>query len=268
MPRSTGWCAGRLQDEIDTLRRRIDIPLILVTHAFDDVVRLATHLLILEQGRGVASGSLGSMMSRPDLTWLRQAVGLGSLFDATVARVHPSRALVELAFDGGTLFVAGPPVAVGSKVRLRIPAREVILATSAPEGLSLHNVLSGTVSAVHADPAFDHVIVQIAVGSVKLLAEVTPDAVEKLGIVRRPSAARARQVRLDRCRQDRGDRNRDPGDIVSLPRRPRRSSGSCGCTGAPKPNPTGRRERTSIAAHRYGLVQADLNRFACHFKTI
>ena len=188
----------RLHDEIDSVRRRIDIPLILVTHAFDDVVRLATHVLILEQGRGVASGSLGSMMSRPDLAWLRQAVGLGSLFDATVARVHPSRALVELAFDGGTLLVAGPSVTVGSKVRLRIPAREVILATSAPEGLSLHNVLSGTVSAVHADPAFDHVIVQIAVGSVKLLAEVTPDAVEKLGIVPgRPLHALVKSVSID-----------------------------------------------------------------------
>ena len=48
----------RLQDEIDALRRTLDIPLILVTHDFDDVVRLATHLLILERGRAVACGSL------------------------------------------------------------------------------------------------------------------------------------------------------------------------------------------------------------------
>ncbi len=65
---------------------------------------------------------------------------------------------------------------------MRIPAREVILATREPEGLSLHNVLSGTVSAIHADPAFDHVIVQIAVGRVLLLAEVTRDAIGRLGI--------------------------------------------------------------------------------------
>ena len=50
-------------------------------------------------------------------------------------------------------------------MRVRIPAREVILATSEPEGLSLHNALSGTVSAINADPAFDHVVVQIAVAA-------------------------------------------------------------------------------------------------------
>jgi molybdate transport system ATP-binding protein len=172
-----------LQDEIDLLRRAIAIPLILVTHDFDDVVRLATDVLILEQGRGVASGSLQVMMSRPDLTWLREAVGLGSLFNATVTGAYPDRGLVELTFEGGTLLAANRDLPVGTTLRLRIPAREVILATCRPEGLSLHNALPGEVAAIHADPAFDPLIVQVSVGGVSLLAEVTRDAVATLNIV-------------------------------------------------------------------------------------
>ncbi len=172
----------RLQDEIDVLRRTLDIPLILVTHDFEDVVRLATHVLILEQGHTVAYGPVTTLMSRPDLSWLREGVGLGSVFDAAVSRTYADRGLAELTFDGGTLFAADRGVATGATVRVRIPAREVILATREPEGLSLHNVLSGTVSDIHADPAFDHVIVQIAVGRVLLLAEVTQDAIGRLGI--------------------------------------------------------------------------------------
>ena len=171
-----------LQDEIDSLRRSIDIPLILVTHDFDDVVRLATHLLILEQGRGIADGPLRDLMSRPDLTWLREAVGLGSLFDAKVTRIDASRGLAELTFDGGTLLASSRGLCVHTGVRVRVPAREVILATSRPEGLSLHNTLSGTVTAIHADRALDQVTVQVAVGSVLLLAEVTRDAVATLAI--------------------------------------------------------------------------------------
>jgi molybdate transport system ATP-binding protein len=63
---------------------------------------------------------------------------------------------------------------------VRIPAREVILATRQPEGLSLHNVLRGTVAAIHVDPAFEHVIVQLRIGAALLLAEVTADAVARL----------------------------------------------------------------------------------------
>jgi molybdate transport system ATP-binding protein len=172
----------RLHDEIDALRRELDIPLILVTHDFDDVVRLATHVLIIDKGKSLAYGSVTDLMSRPDLSWLREGVGLGSVFEAVVERRLTNRGLVELAFDGGALLAADRDVPGGGTVRVRIPAREVILATREPEGLSLHNVLSGIVAAVHADPAFDHVIVQIAVGKVLLLAEVTQDAVARLNI--------------------------------------------------------------------------------------
>jgi molybdate transport system ATP-binding protein len=173
----------RLQDEIDGLRRTLDIPLVLVTHDFDDVVRLATHVLVLERGRSVASGSVTALMSRPDLTFLRDAIGLGSVFDAVVSRADADRGLLELAFDGGSLVVPIRDIPIGTDVRVRVPAREVILATSAPAGLSLHNVLTGTVSAIHAESAPEQVVVQIAVGTVLLLAEVTRDAIDRLAIV-------------------------------------------------------------------------------------
>jgi len=170
----------KLQNEIDGLRRTLDIPLVLVTHDFEDVIRLATHLLVLDGGRSVAFGPLSTLMSRPDLTFLREAVGLGSVFDATVVDVDVSRGLVNLAFDGGSLLVPRRGLAAGTTVRVRVPAREVILASRPPEGLSLHNVLTGTVSAVHAGPAHDEVVVQVAIGSLRLLAEITRDAVDRL----------------------------------------------------------------------------------------
>jgi molybdate transport system ATP-binding protein len=172
----------KLQNEIDALRRTLGIPLILVTHDFDDVLRLATHLLVLERGRCVAAGSLSDLTSRPDLPWLRDAVGLGSVFDATVAGTDHARRLSKLTFDGGTLVAPAVGLEPAQRVRVRIPARDVILATRRPEGLSLHNTLAGTVSALHDSDAA-HVIVQIAVGDVLLLAEVTRDAVITLGIV-------------------------------------------------------------------------------------
>jgi molybdate transport system ATP-binding protein len=185
-----------LQREIETIAKTLDIPLILVTHDFDDVVRLATHLLLLEQGRGVASGLLRELTSRPDLPWLRE-VGLGSVFEARVVANHPGRGLTELAFDGGTLLTAAAPLADGSKVRVRIAAHDVILATTAPDGLSLHNVLAGTVSRMSRSDA-DHAVVQVTVGREELLAEVTIDAVDRLPVaVGKPIYALVKSVAVD-----------------------------------------------------------------------
>ena len=103
-----------------------------------------------------------------------------------------------LSFDGGQLLASNRRVPVGTTVRVRIPAREVILATRPPEGLSLHNVLGGRVSALHTDPGIDNVIVQVAVGSLLLLAEVTKDAVDRLGLAAgTPVHALVKSVSID-----------------------------------------------------------------------
>jgi len=188
----------RLQDQIDGLRRTLDMPLVVVTHDFEDVVRLATHVLMLERGRTVACGPISTLMSRPDLSWLREAVGLGSVFDATVTRLHADRGLVELTFEGGTLLAPARHVVRNAAVRVRVPAREVVLSTSAPGGLSLHNVLPGVVTAVHTETAFETVVVQLAVGGVVVLAEVTRDAVARLPIaVGRPLHALIKSVSIE-----------------------------------------------------------------------
>jgi molybdate transport system ATP-binding protein len=137
-------------------------------------------MLIVEHGRGVEYGALSQLTSRPDVPFLRDAVGLGSVFDAVVTRVDAERGLAALQFGGGELFVPARAGMVGTLVRVRIPAREVILAVGPPQGLSLHNVLAGRIAAMHIEPTSDVVIVRIQVGDEFVLSEVTRDAVHRL----------------------------------------------------------------------------------------
>ena len=171
-----------LQSVIAGIRRTLGVPIVLVTHDFEDVVRLATHLAILERGEVVAHGPLESLTSRPDVRWLKEMVGLGTVVDGTVGRVDASRGLAEVDVRGTVLFTRAAGLAPGRRVRVRIPAREVILASQTPAGLSLHNVLAGTVSAVSFDEASDGVVIQLEAGGMRLLAEVTRDAVVRLQI--------------------------------------------------------------------------------------
>ncbi len=172
-----------LQDGIDEIRQAFNIPIVLVTHDFDDVVRLATHLVVLQSGVAIASGPLTELTSRPDLPWLRETAGLGTVVDATVVRIHASRGLVELDLNGYALLAPeADALRPGERVRLRIPAREVILATEESRGLSLHNTLPAVVTAVRNEPVSGQVVVQLQIGSNSLLAEVTRDAIARLAI--------------------------------------------------------------------------------------
>jgi molybdate transport system ATP-binding protein len=155
-----------------------------------------------------------SLTSRPDLPWLREAVGLGAVIEATVVRVDAARQLAELDIGGSVLFAPQADLTGGAHVRVRIPAREVILATEAPSGLSVHNVLRGTVTRIDAEVTSEAAVVQLAVGRTHILAEVTRDAVSRLGIVEgRPLHALIKSMSLE---------------VLSTTRSPSRNSGSPG----------------------------------------
>jgi molybdate transport system ATP-binding protein len=170
----------RLHQELDDVRERVRIPVVLVTHDFQDVVRLATHVLLLKEGRATAAAPIEALTSRIDLPWDAHGLDPGTVFDARVKSADAVRGLAELESAAGSLIVPRDSLTEGASVRVRIPAREIVLATEPPGSLSLHNVLPARVVAL--GPPADRVLVQLAVGDMHLLAEVTRDAVDRLRV--------------------------------------------------------------------------------------
>lgn len=166
------------------LRRALALPIIYVTHAMDEVLRLADEVVLLDQGRVLDTGPLTRLAARADLPFAARD-DAGAVLELDVAAHDAAARLTRLAGAGISLLVPLLSVAV-QHVRVRIPAREVILASDAPSGISLHNILRGVVREVAENAARHDVMVAVAVGESVVLARVTPDAVERLGI--RPGA--------------------------------------------------------------------------------
>ena len=156
----------RVQDLLATIQQSLDVPV----------------LLVLDHGRALACGPVREVTTRPDLAWAGDVAGAGAVIDARVTDVDHHRALPTLAFHGGLFVAPAATLSAGRRVRVRVPARDVILATDVPAGLSLHNVLPATVTAVTPDAARRQASVQLAVGGERLLAEITGDAVDRLSV--------------------------------------------------------------------------------------
>jgi molybdate transport system ATP-binding protein len=115
---------------------------------------------------------------------LRPATGryeAGSLIETQVMAHDGDDLLTTLAFDGGELIVPHLDAAIGERVRARIRARDVSLATQRPAGISMLNVLAGRVTALDAlsGPIVD---VQLAVGGATLNARITRRSYRQLGL--------------------------------------------------------------------------------------
>lgn len=167
------------------LKTALALPMLYVTHALEEVARLADHLVLLKDLRILGAGPLDVMAARADLPLARRD-DAGAMLACQVAAHDPARRLTRLERDGFSLLVPLQHVACGTQLRVRIPAREVILARSDAvalgEALSLHNILPGTVRAVAEDTRHGASLVEIDAGGAHLLSRVTPDAVARLGL--------------------------------------------------------------------------------------
>lgn len=167
---------------LERLHRELKIPVFYVSHALDEVARLADHLVLLEHGRVIASGSLNDTLARLDLP-LAHFDDAGAMIEATVAQHDDIYHLTRLDFSGGSLWVGKVKRVIGSRVRARVLSRDVSIATSQPHGSSISNILSAHISEM-CDEGQDKVNVRMMVGdSHVLLSRITRRSRDLLGLV-------------------------------------------------------------------------------------
>ena len=181
---------------LERLRDELHIPMLYVTHSATEVARLADTLVVMAYGRVVASGPAASVLASIDAPVLL-GDDAGALLDATVNERDSRWHLMRVDFAGGSLWLGDSGVTLGRKVRLRVLARDVSLATEAPRSTSIQNLLQGTVLAVAPDAHPSQALVRVQCGASTLLARVTLRAVDTLGLVAgKPVWAQVKSVAL------------------------------------------------------------------------
>jgi len=166
---------------IERVRDQFAVPMLYVTHSLGETVRLADRLVVLQDGRVVAEGSLGAVLARTDLPALAERADVGAAVEGVVAR-HDAARGVTLVRGAGVEWVCPPlDAAVGSRARLAVLARDVILALAPPSGLSARNIVKTRIDAF-APRGDGSVLVRLLAADQPLLALVTPDSVSALDL--------------------------------------------------------------------------------------
>jgi molybdate transport system ATP-binding protein len=166
---------------LERLRDELDIPLLYVSHAPDEVARLADHIVFLDAGRAVTSGPLAETLARLDLP-IRLGEDIGVVLEATVAAIDAEWHLARVDFAGGSLWTRDHGLPPGQRVRVRVLARDVSLAIAEPGPSRIQNHLDGIVDSLGDDEHPGLLLVRIQVGASPLIASLTRRAAAQLGI--------------------------------------------------------------------------------------
>lgn len=182
---------------LELIKHQFSIPAIYVTHSLAEVLRLADHLVLLDAGRVAASDRIDSLMGRAHTPLLSMRADTGSLLTLRVSGRDPAGDGWLTTLEDQTVRIPLLPLAVGVTTRAYVPANEVIIATQAPQGLSVRNALRATILCLR-DRGDGSVLVELAVGAQRLLAAVTPAAVKALALAPEQSVyALVKSVSLD-----------------------------------------------------------------------
>ncbi|AIZ33235.1 molybdenum ABC transporter ATP-binding protein [Pseudomonas parafulva] len=169
---------------LERLHDELDIPVVYVSHAQDEVARLADHLVLLEQGKVMASGPIGPTLARLDLS-LAQSEDAGVVLEGVVVGHQPDYGLFDLRLPGAvgpTLRIAHQHLQVGSTLRLKVQARDVSLTLAQDTTSSILNRLSVTVSECRAADNPAHVLVSLDAAGNPLLARITRYSADQLQV--------------------------------------------------------------------------------------
>ena len=175
---------GARKDEIlpylETLRDEAGLPILYVSHSVAEIARLADDIIILKQGVVAQSGKVSKVLGDANSVQLLGLREAGAVLQARVVEICDD-GLARLAVSGGELQIPGVMAPVGSALRIRVLAQDVILARAAPKGLSSRNILPVTVEAVRLGSG-GGAMVSLRAGEDVLLARITARSVQELGL--------------------------------------------------------------------------------------
>ena len=172
---------------ISRLAAAFRVPVIYVSHAADEVLRIADQVVLMADGKISATGPVDALAER--LTDPALAGGeRTSLLSGVIERHEPEFGLSHVATAAGGLRLRRIDLPEGSRVRLNLRARDVALALTAPRDISILNILQGRIVAITPAAEGEGVVdVELALGPAAaggphLCARITARAVHDLGL--------------------------------------------------------------------------------------
>jgi molybdate transport system ATP-binding protein len=168
---------------LQRLHDELDIPVLYVSHAQDEVARLADHLVLLSEGKALASGPIGETLARLDLP-MAMGDDAGVIIEGQVCAYDPDYQLLSLQLPATemSIRVTHAPMALGQALRCKVHARDISLSLQNSEFSSILNRLPVTVVSEQSADNAAHVLIRLDAGGTPLLARITRYSRDQLGV--------------------------------------------------------------------------------------
>jgi len=168
---------------LEALHRELRIPVLYVTHAMEELTRLADHVVLMRAGAAQASGAVGELFASPAIApFLGGEAGV--VLEGTLQAKDPESHLSGIRLGAEVLWVGAQGLEIGTPVRLHINANDVSLCLSEPVLSTIQNKLQGEIETIVGDHNPAYLIARVRCANQPLLARISRRARDQLGLER------------------------------------------------------------------------------------
>ncbi|QIG47107.1 molybdenum ABC transporter ATP-binding protein [Nordella sp. HKS 07] len=166
---------------IQRLRDELDLPILYVSHAIEEVARLADRVILMAGGQVKSDGPPQQVLS-PKAGPGDDRFARVSILSTSQPSYDADYQLTQVSHPAGKITLAGRLIPQDGPIRVLIRATDVTIALSKPRELSIRTAMRGKISAI-SEPLGAVVMVEIElIGGEILAAAVTRKAVDELGL--------------------------------------------------------------------------------------
>jgi len=185
---------------MDDLRRWNEsrrIPILLVTHSHRESYALGEHVIVLEEGRVLTTGSPHEVLDHPAHEVVAALAGFENLFEAVVVDRHEGGGTMQCRLGDSTTVLEVPTTQarIGDVIRIAIRAGDILVANQEPRGLSARNIMHGRLDTLTAQGPT--MVLRVDAGA-RFIVHLTPGGVQSLQL--RPGAPVWLVIKTYSCR--------------------------------------------------------------------
>lgn len=142
---------------LEQLAQQVEIPIVYVTHSMNEILRLADHLVVIDQGSVVASGPIEQVWSSKSMRPWQSFSDQSTLFSGTIAQHHDQFGLTQVLLAPNVgLWVQQVDGELNATIRLQIRANDVSVTLEKPGKTSIRNILSARIAEIEHHQQGEH----------------------------------------------------------------------------------------------------------------
>jgi len=165
---------------LEKIRSEMSISMVYVTHAVDELTRLADRVAVLSEGKIIRQGSLSDVLSISYGPFSSATQDASVLIEGVAIKLDSKWHLVEMSFPGGSLWLKDQSFKIGQRLRVQIKASDISLTTELPSHTSIQNIIPGVITEIAVLDHPGECIVTVKCRESILRSKITTRAIDQL----------------------------------------------------------------------------------------